>query len=256
MNAGVQTFTIRRAQKKSIRDAYLPLIEMGITSFEVARIDFTQKNALEIKALIDEFGIEVSAIQVKPKYVFGDAEEIVRFCKITGCKRVIISMLPFACILGSEEKFYSFIDTLDPQFDIYAKEGITLGYHHHNWEYITLKNGKTRMSELLSRTEKIRFVHDTYWTARSGIDPVRQIEEFGDRLLGVHLRDLALRKRLLDVIPHDAALGDGVLDFGKIIPAAIGVGCEYLVIEQNTKTPYDSVKRSYTHYKSITEVNG
>ena len=256
MKVGVQTFTVRRAQKKSIRDAYLPLIEMGIKSFEVARIDFTEKNALEIKSLIDEYGIEVSAIQVKPKYVFGDAESIVRFCKITGCNRVVISMLPFGCILGGEERFYSFIEKLDKQFDIYAGEGITLGYHHHNWEYITLKNGKTRMAELLSRTEKIKFVHDTYWTARSGIDPVRQIEEFGDRLLGVHLRDLALKKRLLDVIPHDAALGGGVLDFEKIIPAAIGAGCEYLVIEQNTKAPYDDIGRSYKHYKSITEVNG
>ena len=112
------------------------------------------------------------------------------------------------------------------------------------------------MEELLSKTKKIKFVNDTYWTARSGIDPVRQIEDFGERLLGVHLRDLAFRRRFLDVVPHDTALGEGVLDFHKIIPAAISAGCEYLVIEQNTSTPYESIKRSYSHYKSITEVSG
>ena len=256
MNVGVQTFTVRRTQRKSIRAAYLPLIEMGIKTLEIARIDFNEKNALEIKSLVDEYGIEVASIQVKPKYVFGHVDKIVKFCEITGCKRVVISMLPFGCILGGEEKLYSFIESLDRQFDIYAERGITLAYHHHNWEYVTLSNGKTRMAALLSGTKKIKFVHDTYWTARSGVDPVRQIEEFGPRLLGVHLRDLTHTRRILDVIAHDAALGDGLLDFGKIIPAAIAAGCEYLVIEQNSEDPYLSIERSYLHYKSITEVNG
>ena len=255
MDVGVQTFTVRRAQRKSITAAYMPLIEMGIRSFEIARIDFNEKNAEEIKALVNEYGITVSAIQVKPKYVFGAVERIVNFCKITGCKNVVISMLPFECILGGEEKYYAFLDKLDAQFEIYERHGITLAYHHHNWEYVTLKSGKTRMAELLARTKKIKLVHDTYWTARSGIDPVKQIEELGARLLGVHLRDLAHRPRMLDVIPHDTSLGDGLLDFGRIVPAAINAGCAYLVIEQNTKTPYESVKRSYLHYNSITEVS-
>ena len=32
-------------------------------------------------------------------------------------------MLPFECILGKEDKFYSFIDSLDQQFEIYEKQG-------------------------------------------------------------------------------------------------------------------------------------
>ena len=59
MKFGVQTFTIRKAQKKNIRSSYLPLINLGIKSFEVARIDFNRKNAIEIKSLVDEFGIEI-----------------------------------------------------------------------------------------------------------------------------------------------------------------------------------------------------
>ena len=64
-------------------------------------------------------------------------------------------MLPFDCILGKEEKFYSFIGLLDKQYQIYEKHGITLAYHHHNWEYVRLSNGKTRMHELLNLTKKI-----------------------------------------------------------------------------------------------------
>ena len=251
MEFGVQTFTIRKAQKKSIRSAYLPLIRLGIKRFEVARIDFNEKNAKEIRALVDEYGIEVCSIQVKPKYVFGDIDNVVKFCEIVECKNVVISMLPFKCVLGGENKLYAFLSALDAACDEYAKRGITLAYHHHNWEYIKLKNGKTRMAELLDGTKKLKFVHDTYWTARCGIPPAKQIEEFGERLLGIHLRDLTFKSHGIDVISSDAALGDGVVDFASALSAAEAVGCQYYVIEQKTDEPYREIEKSFNYIEKI-----
>lgn len=251
MNFGVQTFTIRKAQKKDIEKSYLPLIKMGISELEVARIDFNEKNADEIWAIMGNHNIRPVSIQVKPKYVFGDPESVIRFCKTTGCKKVVISQLPFSCVLGDEEKFYSFIARLDGQYELYEKEGITLAYHHHNWEYIKLSNGKTRMDELLSKTSKIKFVHDTYWTARCGIDPAKQIGQFGDRLLGIHLRDLDFSKKLIDVVPHDTWVGGGVIDFKSVLSAAKKAGCEYFVIEQNSKDPYSDIEKSYNYLLSL-----
>ena len=251
MNFGVQTFTVRKTQKKNIEKSYLPLIAMGVCELEIARIDFTPENAEKVRAIAERYGIRPVSIQVKPKYVLGDPDGVIDFCKRTGCKNVVISMLPFGCILGREEKFYSFVARLDAAAELYAREGITLAYHHHNWEYIKLSSGKTRMQELLERTEKIKFVHDTYWTARSGIDPAVQIREFGTRLLGIHLRDLTFEKKLIDVIPRDTFIGDGVIDFARVLSAAEEVGCEYFVIEQKTETPYDDIKRSLDNLKKI-----
>lgn len=251
MEFGVQTFTIRKMQKSNMAVAYLVLKEMGISSLEIARIKFSEKNAYKVNHILSSYEMIPVSIQVKPKYVFGDPERVINFCKITGCKNVVISMLPFSCILGSDEKFYSFVDTLDKYYEIYEKSGITLAYHHHNWEYIRLSNGKTRMAELLSRTKKIKFVHDTYWTARSGVSPVAQINEFGDRLLGIHLRDLAFKKKFLDVVPHDTAVGEGVIDFKAVLEAAEQVGCEYTVIEQKSKIPYTDIELSLNNLKKI-----
>ena len=251
MNFGVQTFTIRKAQKNDIEKSYLPLIKMGISQLEVARIDFNEKNADEIWAIMGTHNIRPVSIQVKPKYVFGDPESVIKFCKTTGCKNVVISQLPFSCVLGDEEKFYFFISKLDSQYELYEKEGITLAYHHHNWEYIKLSSGKTRMEELLGTTSKIKFVHDTYWTARCGIDPAKQIGQFGDRLLGIHLRDLGFSKKLIDVVPHDTCVGGGVIDFRSVLSAAKKVGCEYFVIEQNSKDPYSDIEKSYNYLLSL-----
>ena len=251
MNFGVQTFTIRKAQKKDIEKSYLPLIKMGIAELEVARIDFNGKNADEIWAIMGNHNIRPVSIQVKPKYVFGDPDSVIRFCKTTECNNVVISQLPFSCVLGGEERFYTFISLLDRMYDVYEAQGITLAYHHHNWEYIRLSNGMTRMEELLTKTKKIKFVHDTYWTARCGIDPAKQVREFGDRLLGIHLRDLTFSRKLIDVVPHDTWVGGGVIDFKSVLLAAADVGCEYFVIEQNSKDPYSDIRKSYNCLLSL-----
>ncbi|MBR5241634.1 MAG: sugar phosphate isomerase/epimerase [Clostridia bacterium] len=252
---GVQTFTIRHAQKKDIRAAYMPLIRLGIKRYEVARIDFNKKNAMALRELVESEGIEIASIQVKPKYVFGEPEEIISFCKTVGCKNVVISMLPFGCILGKEKKFYDFLGRLDAQYALYEKSGITLAYHHHNWEYVTLSNGKTRMEELLSKTERIKFVSDTYWTAGCGISPAAQLYAFGERLLGVHLRDLTHSARGIKVIPKNCPVGEGVIDFSAVIRAASDVGAEYLVIEEKTDTPYENIEKSYRNIERILEAS-
>ena len=51
MRVGVQTFTIRKVQKKNIEKSYLPLIKMGVLDYEVARIKFNNENALIINEL-------------------------------------------------------------------------------------------------------------------------------------------------------------------------------------------------------------
>ena len=248
MNIGIQTFTIRKAQKKNIERSYLPLIKMGIKDYEVARIKFNDKNANIIKSIVDKYDINIVSIQVKPKYVFNHSEQIIKFAKTVNCKNVVISMLPFKCILGNEDKFYMFVDTLDDTYNLYEKEGITLAYHHHNWEYIKLSNGKTRMEELLNKTSKIKFINDTYWTVKSSVDPIAQVNEFNDRLLGMHLRDLKLNKKGLKVLSSDCEIGKGIIDFNKVINQANKVGCSYYVIEQKTKTPYESIKESYQYF--------
>ena len=108
------------------------------------------------------------------------------------------------------------------------------------------------MQEILSLSG-IRIVNDTYWTARCGVDPARQILELGDRLLGIHLRDLTFRSRMLSVLPTDTYVGGGVIDFAAVLRAAASTTSLYTVIEQNSNSPYDDIRRSLDHLTKIKE---
>ena len=67
MEIGLQTFTVRKEQKRDIESALLPVIKLGIKKFELARLDFNEKNAKTVKALVDKYGLEIVSMQVKPK---------------------------------------------------------------------------------------------------------------------------------------------------------------------------------------------
>ena len=112
------------------------------------------------------------------------------------------------------------------------------------------------MQVLLSQTQKIKIVHDTYWTARCGIDPFKQIEEFGNRLLGIHLRDLAFKKKGIKVLATDTAIGDGVIDFKSVLASAEKTGCAYYVIEQKTNDPYLCIEKSLRTLSAISNTAG
>jgi iron complex transport system ATP-binding protein len=113
-----------------------------------------------------------------------------------------------------------------------------------------------KMEELLEKTQKIRFVHDTYWTTKCGMSSALQIRRFGKRLLGIHLRDLALYKKGLKVLSKDAAVGEGVVDFSAVFEAAEKAGCEYYVIEQKTVKPYEKIAISLKNCKKISGTEG
>ena len=107
------------------------------------------------------------------------------------------------------------------------------------------------MQELLDLTRKIKFVHDTYWSARSGVSPEGQIKSFGNRLLGIHLRDLGFKKRGIKVLSCDAAVGDGNIDFSAVLKAALHEGCAYYVIEQKTNEPYAMIEKSFNRLNEL-----
>ena len=247
MNIGVQTFTIRKYQKKNLYNSIKKLVDMGYSSFELARIKFNKNNALIIQKLINEFDIKIVSIQAKPKDIFNHKEDLVYFCKTVKCENIVLSMLPFKCILGNDNDFYYFVKTLDPLYDEYMKDDIELAFHHHNWEYTKLDNGKFIMDELLKNTSKIKFVHDTYWTTKSGRSSIEQIKEFGNRLLGVHLRDITFYRKNIKVLSKDTEIGNGIIDFNDVIEQA--KYAKYLVVEQKTKTPYESLKKSMDYIK-------
>ena len=131
-----------------------------------------------------------------------------------------------------------------------ADEGITLCYHHHEHEFRNVFNGVSAFDVLAEHTDPsaLAFEMDIAWITFGGADPVSTLRRLAGRVPTVHVKDLyGLGERGLFT-----AVGTGVVNVRDSVQAAIDVGIEWVVVEQDTLrhlTAFETITVSYLNLK-------
>lgn len=272
---GVQMMMLKDAvNKDGVYNVFEKLSNMGVKCVEVSQIPMTQENVELMKKASEDFGIEIAALSASLEPMMpgmeslsNDYEKIVKDCKTLSCNYLRVGMLPFNYI-GSLEKSMEFAYKVEEMANKLEKDGIKLYYHNHHIEFIKY-DGKYLLDIIKDNTKKMGFEIDVHWVQRGGENPVEFIKKYDGRLELLHLKDykvvspdfsgldpkdfMKFMKAFTDVI-HFAEVGEGSLDFSKIIPAGIGAGAKYLLIEQDMtygKDPYDCIKTSLNNLKKL-----
>jgi sugar phosphate isomerase/epimerase len=250
----LQTFTIRKYLKdrRKLKCALKSVKEMGISVLEVARVKFEEEKAKELKELCDSYGLTIGSSQIKFDIIKKRFEEIVKIHKIWNCSYIAVSVIPYSFLLKGEDGLKAFAAELDALGERLRKEGLYLLFHHHHFEFLKYKN-KLGMDILMEYTEEqnVGLVIDTYWVQRGGKTPHEFIEKYKQRVKVVHMRDYKIKFSKFDLLPSDCEIGRGNLDFQKIVKACVNSGVEYMAIEQDSKTPFVSIKKSVNALKVI-----
>lgn len=130
--------------------------------------------------------------------------------------------------------------TLNRIGQVVRSRGLTLAYHNHDFEFGLFADGTTLFQLLLTETDprNVKLELDVYWVAKTRLDPVQYMQGGQDRILLVHLKDLARNGSTVEV-------GEGTLDFERIVRTALAVGVKHLFVEQDTSAdPLASIATS------------
>lgn len=119
-----------------------------------------------------------------------------------------------------------------------AKDGMKFTYHNHCQEFIKLENGKTAMEMFAEGfDENVSFVLDTYWVQHAGADICSWIEKLAGRIDILHLKDMRVERSTVKcgVAFHCriAEIGNGNMDWNRIIDTALKTGVKYFCVEQD-----------------------
>lgn len=98
--------------------------------------------------------------------------------------------------------------------------------------------------------EEMGFTLDTYWVQFGGASPEDWIRRLKGRVPCIHLKDLAI----VSGVQKMAVIGEGNINFDRVISAAEDSGTEYLLVEQddcNGEDPFECLKRSYANLSSM-----
>ncbi len=129
-----------------------------------------------------------------------------------------------------------------------ALHGLRVGYHNHDHELLPQIDGTPALRVLAGLLDPgVVLELDLYWASAAGIDVVAFIEELGDRIVAVHVKDGPMRDGISTAsIPQDQTpAGQGDVDLAGALAAATAL--EYAVIEfdHSEGDIFDAVQQSY-----------
>lgn len=131
-------------------------------------------------------------------------------------------------------------------------QGIRLGYHNHNWEFVALPDGSLPIEHLFAHAGDSLFLElDLAWVVRAGASPSTWLKRYADRLLAVHVKDVAPEGRNAEQGGW-ADVGAGIIDWKRYYAELLAAGAKWLVVEHDKPAdPAGSVKASLAYLKRL-----
>jgi sugar phosphate isomerase/epimerase len=159
----------------------------------------------------------------------GRLDEVIANAKELGNPAIAFAYLEMKHV--SAEGIRELAPFLDATGERLREAGIQFMYHNHHME-LNKSGGKTLLELLYSLTDRrnVWAELDTYWIQHGGGDPVDWCRRMKGRIRHLHCKDKAMRG---DECVF-AEVGEGNLDWPRIVKAALDAGVEWFIVEQDS----------------------
>ena len=182
MKYGIQLYSMRDLAGRDLEAAIAEAATIGYKMIEFA--GFFGRTPEQIVKALNDNKIEVFGAHCGMAELVNDFEGTVRFHKAIGNKNYIIPHHP----MRNRAELDSFVKLVKKYRPMLEAEGMRLSYHNHSMEYQPNEDGLLPNPELFRLTD-IGFEIDTFWAFNAGADPVALMEQYGDRLTCIHIKD-------------------------------------------------------------------
>lgn len=182
MKYGIQMYSLRDVTPTDMEQTLEKVAQMGYKTVEFA--GFFDYPADSLRKWMDANGLETIGTHTQWEQLRDRFDEVVREHKILGCPAVVIP----GYTPKTPVELEAFLQALNHWDGKLAKEGLRLGYHNHSHEFLPNSWGCYFHRELQKRTW-IELEIDTYWAWHAGLDPIALLQQLGDRVKMIHIKD-------------------------------------------------------------------
>ena len=234
----VQLYTLREQAATNFRGVLERLGAAGYRGVELAGFhDLTPDDFARVAA---DNNIEVASAHINMGRT-ADLEAAIDTHLGVGATTMVIPMMPpdgFAD-LEAIDKTAGYLNKANT---IARTRNVKLGYHNHYWEFASVIDGRSAMAHLFERLDETMFVElDIYWASVGGADPISVINDFGDRVQLLHVKDGPGG----DPKEPMTAVGGGSIDIGGAIRAASNAAWHIVELDQCATDMFEAVEASY-----------
>lgn len=252
---GVQMYTLRDFTKTpaDIAATLKKLHDQGWRAIQASAMGPIE--AKELRKMLDDLGM-VCAATHRSLDQMRDTAKLIDEHETLGCRYTAIGGHwpkrdePFG------ESWPKFVTEYNAVAKSLAGKSVRIGYHNHSHELARIGEGRkdpTALDLLVKElSNDVWFEIDTYWIAHGGGDPAAWIDRVAGRIPAVHLKDMAV-VGLNESKPVMAEVGEGNLNWPRILDSCRRAGVEWYIIEQDTcqRDPFESVAISIKNVRAM-----
>jgi sugar phosphate isomerase/epimerase len=137
---------------------------------------------------------------------------------------------------------------------VLKKEGITLAYHAHGYEFRPYEYG-TLFDYMAQNAKNFSLEMDVFWITHGGEDPIALLEKYPDFVVMLHLKDMQKGVKGNNTggenVETNVVLGQGQIDIEGVVRKAHEQGVRYMFIEDESSRVEQQVPQSLKFLKSI-----
>jgi sugar phosphate isomerase/epimerase len=244
---GIQLYSLRNEFPKDVPGTFEKIGEWGIAYLEDGNDGTYGYPMEEYKAMIAKNGLEMVSVSAPFDELEKTPETVLARAKEYGTKYVVCFWIPHNGTDFTIDDTEKAIKVFNTAGEMFAKEGITLAYHPHGYEFRPYR-GQTLMDHMIKNSEHFDFEMDLYWFAHPGEDPVAWLRKYPEEFKLMHLKDCEKGVKGNQTgesdVETNVVLGSGQIDIASAVKEAEKLGMEYLFIEDESSRAIDQVPQS------------
>ncbi len=145
-----------------------------------------------------------------------DTSTALKTAETLGIKTLFCPAIPQDQRRQGEDGWKALAATLSELAETYKAEGYGFGWHNHDFEFVELESGKRPMEIILDEAPNIAWECDVAWVVRGKQDPMAWIERYADRVVAIHVKDIAPAGECVDEDGW-ADVGHGTIDWKTML---------------------------------------
>ena len=239
---GLQLYTVRDLLSTDFEGTLREIARLGYQEVEFAGV--LGPNLKQTRNLLRQLGLSAPSLHIDYKSLRKNAEASFETATALAAKFVVCPWLDQSERQTADD-WKRVCENLNSIGELAAHSGLAFAYHNHDFEFLNLPDGIRPFDLLLARTNDrfVKFELDVYWAKKGGVDPVAYLKAHKSRFRLVHLKDMAIDGSTTEI-------GNGTIDFGKIVAASIAGGVRHFFVEQDySSDPIQSIKTSIAHLR-------
>ena len=256
---GLALYTVRDDMAIDARKTLTAVADAGYAYVEAAEYKegkFFGLSPQEFKAILNDVGLKPISTH-QGDLTYENVDQMIAAVKEVGFKYFVLPVPPMDRYTEHDDGTRTMSDE-DVKFttDLINKvakkcnaAGLELLYHNHEFEFQKTEKGIVPIEYFLENTDPkmVNFEMDLYWVTKAGADPVAYFEKYPGRFKLWHVKDM-------DTEGKFSPVGEGTIDFGRILKEKKTSGMKYYFVEQDDswdKAPLEVIKISHEGTKKI-----